>query len=239
MTFQPAPRKNASVQPLQVAVDHEGEVVQFLTGGHPDRAEGLGLVGLAVTHERPHVRAGGVLDAPRVQVAVEPGLVDRVEWAESHRDGGELPEVGHQPRVRVGRQPATGVGQLLPEAVELGLGQPALEERPGVEARRGVALEEDLVTGLAVVLAAEEVVVSDLVEAGRGRVGGHVPTHAKPRAVGAGHHDGRVPPDVGADPPFDILVAREPRFTFGWDGVDVVGATECRYAHLPFAGSLQ
>ena len=110
-----------------------------------DRAERLRLVHLAVAEERPHVLVGGVLDAAVVQVAVEPGLVDRVERAEAHRDGRELPEVRHQPRVRVGRQAAAGVRQLLAEAVELLLGQPALEERAGVDAGGGVALEVDLV----------------------------------------------------------------------------------------------
>jgi hypothetical protein len=45
-----------AVEPLQVAVDDEGEVVQLLAGGQPDRAERLGLVHLAVAAERPHVR---------------------------------------------------------------------------------------------------------------------------------------------------------------------------------------
>ena len=54
---------------------------------------------------------------------------------------------------------------LAAEVVELVLGQAALEERPGVDARRGVALEEDLVADSAAVLAAEEVVEADLVEA--------------------------------------------------------------------------
>ena len=51
-----------AVQALQVAVDDEGEVVQFLPGGQPDRAERLGLVHLAVAEERPHVRPRRVVD---------------------------------------------------------------------------------------------------------------------------------------------------------------------------------
>ena len=62
---------------------------------------------------------GGVLDAAVVQVVVEPGLIDRVHRAKAHRHRGELPEVGHQPRVRVGRQAAAGMAVLLAEAVEL------------------------------------------------------------------------------------------------------------------------
>ena len=47
------------------------------------------------------------------------------------------------------------------------LGEPALEEGARVDARRGVALEEDLVAHAVGVLAAEEVVEADFVE-GRG-----------------------------------------------------------------------
>src|SRR5213078_3077807 len=126
----------------------------------------------------PDVLVGGVLDAAVVQVPVEPGLVDRADRAEAHRDGRELPEVRHEPRMRV-RAEALARNRLSPEVVELVLGEPALEERPGVHPRRRVALVEDLVSRAAVVLATEEVVEADLIETGGGRVGRKVP--ADPR----------------------------------------------------------
>ena len=97
-----------AVQPLQVAVDHESQVVKAFGGRHVDQPSGLRLVHLAVAEERPDVLVGGVLEAPVAQVAVEPGLHDRVERAEAHRDRGELPEAGHQSGVRVGRKAAAG-----------------------------------------------------------------------------------------------------------------------------------
>ncbi len=136
---------NRAVEALQVAVDDEGQVVQALVGGHLDQAAALRLVHLAVAEERPHVLVGGVLEAAVVQVVVEPGLIDRVHRAQAHRHRREFPEVGHQPRVRVGRQAAAGMAVLLAEAVELVGGQPALQERPGVDAGGGVALNEHLV----------------------------------------------------------------------------------------------
>ena len=93
-----------AVEALQVAVDDEGEVVELLVGRELQQAARLGLVHLAVAEERPHVLVGGVLDAAVVQVLVELRLVDRVHRAEAHRHRRELPEVRHQPRVRVGRQ---------------------------------------------------------------------------------------------------------------------------------------
>ncbi len=132
-----------AVQALQVAVHDEDQVVELLARRDADRAERLGLVHLAVAEEAPHPAVAGVLDPTVLQVAVEAGLVDRAERAQAHRHGRELPEVRHQPRVRVARQ--AGPARLLPEAVELVLAEPALEEGAGVDAGRGVALEEDLV----------------------------------------------------------------------------------------------
>jgi hypothetical protein len=228
-----------AVETLQVAVDDEGEVVQLLAGRDADGAERLRLVHLAVAEERPDPLLAGVLDAPVVQVAVEARLVDRVDRTEAHRHGRELPELGHQPRVRVGRQAAALVRELLPEAVELPLTEPPLEEGAGVHAGGGVALVEDLVAAAGVVLAAEEVVEADLVEAGRRGVRRDVPADADPGALGPVHHDRRVPPDVGPDPALDVLVAGEPRLRLRRDGVDVVGAAQAGHAHLVLAGPLQ
>ena len=170
-----------------------------------------------------------------VQVAVEARLVDRVDRPEAHRDGRELPEVRHEPRVRVGRQPraAPAVRELLAEAVELRLRDAALEEGPRVHARRGVALEVDLVAAAGVVLAAEEVVEPDLVEARRRLVGRDVPADADLGPVGAGDRHGGVPADERADAPLDVLVAREVRLALRRDRVDVVGAAQRRQADLP------
>jgi hypothetical protein len=97
-----------TVQPLQVAVDHEREVVQPVAGRDVDQAAGLRLVHLAVPEERPDVLVGGVGDAAAGQVPVEPGLHDRVHRADAHGHRGELPEVRHQPRVWVGGQAVPG-----------------------------------------------------------------------------------------------------------------------------------
>ena len=229
-----------AVELLQVAVDDEREVVELLARGEADGAERLRLAHLAVAEERPHVLLAGVLDAAVLQVAVEPGLVDRVERPDAHGHRGELPEVRHQPGVRVRRQPLPGtVLHLLAEPEQLLLGEPALEERPGVDAGGGVALDEDLVAAARVVLAAEEVVEADLVER-RGRlVGGDVAADLEPLAVGVGDHDRGVPADERADPALDVLVAGEPRLALRRDRVDVVGAAQAGHADLLLPGPLE
>src|SRR5262249_56659973 len=116
--------------------------------------------------ERPHPRPRRVGDAAGGEVAVEAGLVDGVDGPEAHGDRRELPELGHEPRVRVAREPGTAL-HLAPEMVELPLGEPAFEEGARGDAGRGVALEVDLVARAAVVLAAEEVVEANLEQARR------------------------------------------------------------------------
>ncbi len=46
------------------------------------------------------------VEAAVLEIAVEARLVDGHDRAETHRDGGELPEVGHQPGVGVGGEAA-------------------------------------------------------------------------------------------------------------------------------------
>ncbi len=141
--------------------------------------------------------------------------------------------------MRVGRQGAALVRELLAETVELPLGQAALEERARVHARRCVSLVVDLVAAAGVVLAAEEVVEADLVKAGGGCVRRNVATDLDARPLGAVHHDRRVPPGVGADAALDVLVAGEPRLRLGRDRVDVVGAAQAGHADLLLARSLE
>src|SRR5205085_4762920 len=127
-------------------------------GSDGQGAEGLGLVALAVADEAPHLGAARVLDAAVHEVTVEAGLVDGVDRGEAHADRGELPEVGHEARVRVRRQACALALDFHAEVVEVLLVEAALEEGAGVDAGGAVALEVDLVAGEAVVLAPEEVV---------------------------------------------------------------------------------
>src|SRR5262249_53101560 len=122
-----------------------------------------GLVALAVAEEAPDTLRARVADAAVAQVAVEARLVDRGERTETHGDRGELPELRHEPRVRVRRQ-ALAPLHLTAEVIELILGEPAFEEGASVDARRRVTLEIDLVPAARIVLPAEEPVEADLVE---------------------------------------------------------------------------
>ncbi len=227
-----------AVESLQVAVDHEGEVVQALTSGDRQGAQRLRLIHLAVAQERPDPTAAGVLDAPVVEVSIEAGLVDRGQRTDAHGDRGELPEVGHQSRMGIGAQTLTG-HDLLAEMVELVLRKPTLEVRTGVDARRRVALVEDLVAHPGRVLAPEEVVEAHLVQARRGRVRGQMATDARRRGVGAQDHGDGIPADHAPDAPLHLLITRELGLLLGRDGVDVAGLGERRQTDVQLACTLE
>ena len=140
---------HGAVEPLQVAVDDEDQVVEPLASGERDRAERLRLVHLAVAAEHPDLARLRVGEAAAMQVAQEARLIDRHQRPEAHRHRGKLPEVGHQPGMRIGRQALAA--DLLAEVQELLFGQPPFEEGAGVDARRAVALEIDEVAAVLVV----------------------------------------------------------------------------------------
>ena len=73
-----------AVQTLKVAVDDEGEVVEFLIGGNLQEATRLRLVHLAVAEEGPDVLVGAVLDTTVGEVLVHGRLVDGVHRPQTH-----------------------------------------------------------------------------------------------------------------------------------------------------------
>ena len=198
-----------TVKALQVAVDNEDQIVELLACGNREAGLGFGFVHLAVAREAPHLRAARVHDLVVQEVAVDAGLRDGVQRTETHRDCWELPELGHPPRMRIRGQAVAA--DLAPEAVELILGESTLEERTGVDPRRGVTLDEDLVAVSAVVLALEEVVEAHFVERRSTRISGEMAAETVVPVVGAIHHRHCVPADVGTDAALDVLVAGKPR----------------------------
>ena len=225
-----------TVESLEVAVDDPGQVVESAAAGQRDGAERLGLVGLAVAQKRPHSGVLCVVDPPALQVFEEAGVVDGVDRTEAHRHRRVLPEIGHEPGVWVARQSVAA--DLEPEVVEVGLVEPALHERPGVDTRCGVALEVNGVAGHAVFLTPEEPVEANLVERGRRRERRQVTADAVGLLVGPDDHRRRIPSDEGPDPSFDVFVTGEERLLLGGDGVHVVGRDTLGVAQLEFAGVL-
>ena len=229
---------HGAVETLQVAVDDEDQVVQPLASGDGERAQRLRLVRLAVAEEGPDTVVRGVLDAAVVEVAVEARLVDGRQRREAHGDRGELPEVGHEARVGV-RGEALAGHDLAPEVVELRFAEATFEEGAGIDARCRMPLVVDLVAHALGILAAEEVVEADLVEAGRGGEGGQVPADARRGHVGAQDHGRGVPAHHAPDAQLHLLVAGEGGLLLRADGVDVARLGQRRQADVELAGPLE
>ena len=195
-----------TVQALEVAVHHPGQIVELLARGQGDRAQGLGLVDLAIADEAPDVAVRGLRQATVLQIAHEARLVDAHNRAEPHGNGRELPEIRHQPRVRVGRQ-ALAI-HLAAKVIQLFLGQASFQKGAGVDPGGGMSLGEYQVAAVLVRGGVPEVVEADVVERRRRGEGGDMTAQVGRHAVGLDHHGHCVPADVGADPVFECTVAR-------------------------------
>ena len=220
------------VEPLQVAVDDENQIVELFARGQRDGAERFGLVGLAIAEERPHLGVRFRLQAPVLEIPRESRLIDGHQRAESHRHRGIFPEVGHQPGMGVRRQPTAGI-ELAAEVFQVRLVEPAFEVRAGVDAGRRMALKKDHVAVVAVV-APEEMIEPDFIECRGRREGGNVSADPFRRLVGPHDHRRRVPAHEALDPAFEVRVARHQRLIVGGDRVDVrrVGRERQRDAAL-------
>ena len=174
-----------------------------------------------------------------MQVLVKTGLVDGIHCAQAHGHRGELPKIGHQPRVWVGREAATWVRELLAETIELVFAHASFEEGACIDSGGGVTLEIDLVATARVIAATEEVVETDFVQRGARCVGRNVSTHTNTGTLCAVNHDRGVPTNVGANATFNKFIAREPWFGLWRNGVDVVGAAKRGNTNVAFTSSLQ
>jgi hypothetical protein len=213
-----------AIQTLEIAVDHEDQVIQPLPRRQGDGAQGLGLVHLAIAEEGPDPAALGVHQAPVMQIAHEARLVDGHEGAEPHGHGRELPEVRHQPGVGIGGE-AVAV-HLLAEVVELLLGDPAFQIGAGIDARRRMALKEHQIAAMILGPGLEKVVVAHVHQGRRGGKGGDVPAQLGGEPVGLHHHGHGVPAHEGANAPLHGPVAGKLFLLGDRDGIEIgrVGA---------------
>ena len=222
-----------AVEPLEVAVDHEDQVIELFAGGQRDGPQRLRLVALAVAQKRPNARGRGVgLDAAIDQVMVEPGLVDRHDRRQPHRHRGKLPEIGHQPGMRIRGQPRGGL-QLAAEVLQVVFREATQQERPGVDARRRVSLKKHLVGRLAALFAVEEVIERHFVERGGRGEGRDVPADARALPVRPHDHRHRIPADDALDAPLDLAVAGVLGLLIDGNRVDVGRGGHAGVAHAP------
>ena len=136
----PFPRTGPSSR-CRLAVDDPNQIVELFASRKRNRTERFGLVHFAVADERPDFAPGRYRQAAVVQIAHEARLIDRHDRPQAHRDGRKLPKCRHQPRVRIRRQPFAV--DFLAEMLQLLFADASFQKRARVNARRGMALEED------------------------------------------------------------------------------------------------
>ena len=210
-----------AVEALQIAVDYPDQVVQVLPRRQRDRSERFRFVALAIPNVGPDPRLPLRVDEPpRAQVAQETRLVNGHQRPQPHRHGRELPEIGHQIRMRIGRQPAA-LGQFRAEIVQMPLVQPIFQKGPRVIARRGVALEI--------------MIVSHLVKRGHGGVTGDMTAHPGVTVVGIDDHGHGVPAGETLDAALHVAVAGIRRLLLHGNCIHIRRADRARRLHA--AGS--
>src|SRR3989441_4068706 len=199
---------NRPVQALQVAVDDKDQVVEFFARGERDGSQRLRLISFAVADKGPNLRVGDWLEAAVFEIPIEARLIDGHQRAQAHGNRRKLPEVRHQPGMRIGGEAAAGL-QFAAKIFELLQSEASFEKGPSVNAGRRVALKIDRVTFEALTSRAEEVIESDLVQSGSGSEGGDVAADGVLDTVRADHHCQGVPSHQAFDPPLELLIPRE------------------------------
>ena len=194
-----------AVEALQVAVDDENEVVELFAAGHADRAERFRLVHFAVAAEHPDFAAFGIRQTTRMQIFQEARLINTHERAKAHRHGGQLPEVRHQPRMRVARN--TFTVDFLTEVVHLILRQAIKHEGAGVHARRAVALHVHQVAAVRRGRCVPEVIEADVVERRSRCERRNVTAKFQIFFAAAQHHHRRVPAHITAQAMLYLVIA--------------------------------
>src|SRR5580704_13971079 len=157
---------NWAVQTLQVAVHDEDQIVEPFPRSQRDGAQGLGLVHFAVAEEGPDFAISRQLQPTIFEIPDKAGLVDRLDGTQSHRNRGELPEIRHEPGVRIRRESTAGF-QLTAKVLQFLAGYAAFEIGASVHAGGGMALEIDEIAVAGLGLGAQEMVKRDLVKSGR------------------------------------------------------------------------
>ena len=145
MTFQPAPRKSASssctILPLPRTGPSSRCRLQLMTKmrlssfSRPASEIAPSDSGSSISPSPQNTqtfRSRRVGEAPALQIAQEARLIDRHQRPEAHRHRRKLPEVRHQPGMRIGGKPVAA--DLLAEVDELVLAQPPFHEGAGVNA---------------------------------------------------------------------------------------------------------
>ena len=133
-----------SIETLQVTVHDEDQVIQTFATRNRNCTQRFRFVRFTVAQEAPNLTVGLRHQATAFQILPVTRLINRADRPQTHRHGWELPEVRHQPWMRI-RADALTV-DFHTEVIDLLFRQTAFEERARINTRRAVTLNTDQVT---------------------------------------------------------------------------------------------
>ncbi len=194
------------IESLQVAIDDKDEVIEVLAHGHRDGPHRLRLVHFPVTEKRPDLAIRRLNQFSVLEVAHEARLIDRHHRPQPHGDGRELPELRHEPRMRIGRQSAPA--HFTAEAVQLVLAEPTLEVCTCVYAGGRVPLEKHHIAEVLRARGAPEMIETDFVKRRRRRVARDMSAEFGADTIRLNHHCHGVPAQVSLQSPLECAIPR-------------------------------
>ena len=224
-----------AVEALQIAVNDENQVIQCFARGQRNRTERFGLVHFSIAHKGPYLAIMLRLNFSILEVLHKARLVNRHDRPQPHRNRGELPEVRHQPGMRVRRE-SVCVQRFLSERPQLLLAETSLEEGARVDAGGRMPLEKHQVTIVHLVRCTKKMHKANIVKrCGRGKTC-DMPAELARFSVGVDHHRRGIPADHRANAVFDRLVTRDRTLHRQRYGVDVGGRRRERQVSAGTAG---
>ena len=94
---------NRAIEALKIAVNDEDQIVETFAGGHGESSARFGLILFAIAKECPNLTIGRRQNPAIFHVLDETRLINGIDRTQAHRNGGKLPEIRHQPGMRIGR----------------------------------------------------------------------------------------------------------------------------------------
>jgi hypothetical protein len=229
-----------SVQALQIAINHPDQVVELFPRGQGERTHAFRFVHLTIAENPPDFARAAVLQVSMREVAHETRVVNRADGANAHGAGRKLPEVGHQPGMRVAAQTphAFRGGDLLPVMGQVGFVQAPFQKCTGIHARRAMRLEEHQVAAMRLVARMEKMVEAHLKQICCAGIAGNVAAQLAIGCIGTGHHRQGIPAHQRTESLLDREVSRESRLTLHADRVGIRRGQVRLPLHLDGIGQL-
>ncbi len=126
-----------------------------------------------------------------MEVFHEAGLIDTHDRAETHGHRRKLPEVGHQPRMRIRREAVTV--DLLPKLAHLLFGDAALQKSACIDTRGGMSLNKYQVASVVFTGRTPKMIETHIIQGRRRGEAGDVAAELRADAVGTYHHRHGIP----------------------------------------------